>query len=97
MGEAQRRGTFDQRRQQSIVVGNQKSHNLNVDLDKLPDVICGAELPDDGGICECKIFFQTIQYKKISGIISPTGQDQVVMLSFIKCSQCGATKDLKNA
>lgn len=64
---------------------------LNVPFDQLEDVVCE---------CGGKIFIPALQFKKLSAILSPTGQEQMVMQEVMVCVKCwkdlGITKNVGN-
>tara|TARA_Y100000310_G_C20119935_1_gene550982 strand:+ start:290 stop:532 length:243 start_codon:yes stop_codon:yes gene_type:complete len=39
--------------------------------------------------CRCKGFKQTLMLKKLSAIVSPTGQESIVPVAAFCCEQCG--------
>ena len=47
---------------------------------------------DDVGCKECNgvYFTQLVRIKKVSAIMSPTGQDVVFPVQIVKCDRCGA-------
>lgn len=46
--------------------------------------------------CGCTTFLQGVELKKLSSIISPTGQDEIVPLPAFICSSCGKTLRLND-
>ena len=40
-------------------------------------------------ICECLGFKQTMMLKKLSSLISPTGQEAIIPVASFCCEQCG--------
>jgi NAD-dependent dihydropyrimidine dehydrogenase PreA subunit len=80
---------------------NKKQQTVTIDLDKMADVVCGAN-PDDQvykisplAPCDSTEFTKTYSYKRISAIVSPTGKDEIVVMEFVKCLKCGAMKVVK--
>tara|TARA_Y100000034_G_C6852795_1_gene387084 strand:- start:872 stop:1111 length:240 start_codon:yes stop_codon:yes gene_type:complete len=39
--------------------------------------------------CKCKGFKQTLMLKKLSSLVSPTGQEAIVPVAAFCCEQCG--------
>tara|TARA_B100000287_G_C20144773_1_gene587725 strand:- start:98 stop:337 length:240 start_codon:yes stop_codon:yes gene_type:complete len=39
--------------------------------------------------CSCKAFKQTLMLKKMSALISPTGQETIVPVGVFACEACG--------
>ena len=39
--------------------------------------------------CKCKGFKQTLMLKKLSALVSPTGQEAIVPVAAFCCEQCG--------
>ena len=39
--------------------------------------------------CKAKTFKQSLMLKKLSGILSPNGQDQIVPIMVFACESCG--------
>ena len=40
-------------------------------------------------ICECLGFKQTMMLKKLSALVSPTGQESIIPVASFCCEQCG--------
>ena len=40
-------------------------------------------------ICECLGFKQTMMLKKLSALVSPTGQEAIIPVASFCCEQCG--------
>ena len=55
---------------------------VNVDLSDAETMSCGK--------CDNKIFIQGYVIKKISAIISPTGQEVIAPVQVFNCGNCGA-------
>ena len=54
---------------------------VNVDLTDAETLVCGK--------CDNKIFIQGYVIKKISAIISPTGQEVIAPVQVFNCGNCG--------
>ena len=54
---------------------------VNVDLSDAETMSCGK--------CDNKIFIQGYVVKKISAIISPTGQEVIAPVQVFNCGNCG--------
>ena len=54
---------------------------VNIDPNDLTDIEC----PDCGGLN----FKQVVRMKKLSALISPDGQEQVVSIPIFICDDCG--------
>lgn len=65
---------------------NQKNQQLNIDVSKLQDVTCS--------VCENKYFQQAFLIKKVSALLSPTGQEGYINVPSMICTKCGT--DLNN-
>jgi len=67
-----------------------QQQTVNVDLSKATTVECES--------CSNKTFKQTMILKKISAIISPTGQETLVPVGVFACEKCGhVNSDLVDA
>ena len=53
----------------------------NIDLSKTTIVSCES--------CSGKTFKQTMLLRKMSAIVSPTGQDTLIPVAVFACEQCG--------
>ena len=61
--------------------------------------IAGAKLLDNVDLthaktleceeCQCQAFKQTLMLKKMSALMSPTGQESIVPVGVFCCEQCG--------
>ena len=60
--------------------------NINVDLSDAETMICEE--------CGNKVFLQGYVIKKISAIISPTGQEVIAPIQVFYCGSCGELLDL---
>ena len=59
----------------------QRQHTINVDLSKCPNLECPQ--------CKGTHFVSVLVIKKISGVLSPTGKDELVAVEIFKCVKCG--------
>jgi len=59
----------------------QRQHTINVDLSRCPDMECPQ--------CKSTHFVSVLTIKKISGVLSPTGKDELVAVEIFKCVKCG--------
>ena len=39
--------------------------------------------------CQCKGFKQTMMLKKLSALVSPTGQETIIPMQVFACEKCG--------
>jgi hypothetical protein len=60
--------------------GNQKSMNIKLDINALPDVACIK--------CGEKEFLNFTRIKKLSRTVSPNGQEGNVNINMLKCKSC---------
>lgn len=78
---------------------NQPQAKVNINLDTMPDEVCGAEIEDQPLVqyakCDGIEFTKVFQFKRISALVSPTGKELIYPLEFIRCLKCGAAKVLK--
>tara|TARA_Y100000361_G_scaffold153086_1_gene174031 strand:+ start:39 stop:275 length:237 start_codon:yes stop_codon:yes gene_type:complete len=67
----------------------------NVDLTHATDIICEK--------CQGRGFRQTMMLKKLSALVSPTGQEAIIPVAAFACDTCGhinkefAEADIKQA
>lgn len=59
--------------------GNQQQ--IRVNLKDAEDIKCDE--------CDCLYFKPAVMIKKLSALISPTGQDTMVPVQLFQCSKCG--------
>ena len=57
------------------------NNKINVDPSTLPDVICS--------VCGGKYWNQVFIMKKVSALISPTGQEGMINIPTLLCVGCG--------
>lgn len=55
---------------------------INVDLSSLSDVLCES--------CGNATFEEVIKIKKLSKIVSPSGNDELVFMKVLTCYACGS-------
>ena len=53
----------------------------NIDLTNATDIICEK--------CQGKGFRQTMMLKKLSALLSPTGQEAIIPVAAFACDSCG--------
>ena len=66
-------------------VGQDGSSQMNIDMSNASDVKCDK--------CENDSFKQTILIKKMSALISPTGQEVLIPVAAFSCEKCGHIND----
>jgi hypothetical protein len=64
-----------------VNMNNNQQNNIRVNLDDASDVICEK--------CENNYFSQVVMIKKISALVSPTGQEAMVPVQLFQCNKCG--------
>ena len=79
--------------------GQQTQPQMQLDVMKdTKPIKCSAKRVDlEKGIeviCEGMAFDQATELRKVSALVSPTGQVGVVPVPFYFCMECGAKKDL---
>ena len=63
-------------------IGGANQINLNnVDLIHAKTMQCEK--------CQCKAFKQTMMLKKLSALVSPTGQEAIIPVGVFACDHCG--------
>lgn len=62
--------------------------NFNIDVSAMEDIKC--EVSD----CGSKTFVPVFVIKKISALMSPTGQETLAPLQIFQCSVCGHINEL---
>tara|TARA_R100000664_G_C2705680_1_gene104377 strand:+ start:37 stop:291 length:255 start_codon:yes stop_codon:yes gene_type:complete len=60
-------------------------NDLGFDLSSAKDVKCSN--------CGCKVFEPAFMFKKISALLSPTGQESMLPIQTFRCSECGNIED----
>ena len=62
----------------------------NVDLSQAKTMECEK--------CQCKAFKQTMMLKKLSALVSPTGQEAIIPVGVFACDHCGhVNKEFRDA
>ena len=78
---------------------SQGQMGMNVDLDKATPIHCEYKYNDleKGVIVECggEIFQPGVELKKLSSLVSPTGQTSVIPVQIFYCVKCGSRYDLE--
>ena len=64
----------------AMIKGNDGVTLNNVDLTHATTLECEK--------CECKGFKQTLMLKKLSALVSPTGQEAMIPVAAFCCEQC---------
>ena len=65
----------------TMIKGNDGVTLDNVDLTNATTLECEE--------CKCKGFKQTLMLKKLSSLVSPTGQESIVPVGVFACEACG--------
>ena len=55
--------------------------NVKVKLEDLTDVGCDE--------CECQYFRPVVMVKRLSPLVSPNGQEQMIPVQTFRCDDCG--------
>ena len=55
--------------------------SMNIDISKTTSVSCEK--------CDSKIFQQAIEIRKMSALISPSGQETLIPVAAFACEKCG--------
>jgi hypothetical protein len=58
-----------------------QQQKINIDLTKCEDITCSN--------CKCPMFKPAFLLKKISALMSPTGQDAIIPMQVFICLGCG--------
>tara|TARA_Y100001963_G_C6498760_1_gene316894 strand:+ start:170 stop:406 length:237 start_codon:yes stop_codon:yes gene_type:complete len=66
-------------------VGNDGSRQVNIDVSQAKDIKCDE--------CENDSFKQTILLKRLSALVSPTGQEVLIPMQVFACEKCGHIND----
>lgn len=59
----------------------QEQQRINVDLNQASDISCSK--------CGGKFFHEVTFFKKISALLSPTGQEGIIPIPTYACLECG--------
>ena len=66
----------------------QQQMQMNLDMDKTTELICDS--------CEHTIFTQAFEMRKLSKLVSPTGEAAVIPVPIFVCSKCGERLNLED-
>ena len=70
-------------------MGPQGQSQMNIDISQATDINCDE--------CKNDSFKQTILLKKMSALISPTGQEAIIPVAAFSCEKCGhINEDFRN-
>ena len=77
----------------TMIKGNNPGGGMtldDVDLSSAKDIVCEK--------CGCKGFKSTLMLKKLSALLSPTGQEAIIPIQAFGCDSCGhINKEFQNA
>lgn len=59
----------------------QEQVNINIDLEQTEGVKCEE--------CDCQIFNHGFMLRKISAVLSPSGEEGLIPIQVFECSSCG--------
>ena len=62
------------------------TNKVNINPNDLEDVVCDK--------CKSQCFEPTFLFKKLSAVLSPTGQETMVPLQIYRCADCGHINDI---
>lgn len=65
-------------------MGQQQKAQVNVDLEKLPDIFCLG--------CGGREFIQVTHLKRLTKLLSPNGQEGIINASMLKCNNSDCNK-----
>ncbi len=65
--------------------GQPESQRINLDLNQAIDIECAN--------CGNKFFHEVTFFKKISALLSPTGQEGIIPIPTYACLECGNIND----
>ena len=60
--------------------------NVNINPSDLEDVVCDK--------CGSQCFEPTYLFKKLSAVLSPTGNENIIPLQIYRCADCGHINDM---
>ena len=66
----------------------QQQQQVNIDLTQCGDVRCPHQF-EDGELCNSALFGVEFVVKRISALVSPTGQEVLYPIQVYVCSACG--------
>ena len=64
------------------------NNKINIDLSNVESIIC------DSDECKSEYFSPTFVIKKLSALMSPSGQETLIPLQTFKCDMCGHINEL---
>ena len=64
---------------------NNTKQQVNFDFDKATDVVCEK--------CGCKTFKSAFILKRISALVSPTGEETIIPMAVFACVDCDHIND----
>lgn len=67
----------------------QQNFKLNADITALDTVTCDMELQDSDELCGGVSFVQTVIFKNLPAIQSPTGIQTLIPIQAFMCTSCG--------
>ena len=62
---------------------------VNIDPNTLDDIVCKAGAMTPVGQCGNQYFKQVFRMKKVSALVSPSGQEEVITMPVFVCTKCG--------
>ena len=65
---------------------NMNASKVKINPKDLEDVVCDK--------CKSQCFEQTFLFKKLSAVLSPTGQDTMIPLQIFRCADCGHINEI---
>ena len=65
---------------------NMNTQKLQINPNDLEDVVCDK--------CGSQCFEPTFLFKRLSAVLSPTGQDTMVPLQIYRCADCGHINEI---
>ena len=60
---------------------NEQQPQMNIDFSKTTEEVCGE--------CGNDTFTQVYQMRKLSALLSPTGQESMIPIQIFACAKCG--------
>ena len=66
--------------------GRPAQTNINLKLDDLTDIKCNE--------CESEYFRPAMLMKRLSPLVSPTGNEQIVPIQIFRCDDCGHVNEV---
>ncbi len=65
--------------------GGGQQQQIRINIDDLTDIVCEE--------CGNKYFRQAIMLKRLSPLVSPSGNEQLVPMPIFRCDDCGHVND----